>query len=1024
MGNSYDYISVILPLNGHVINEIGQIIDSISFKNLKEINLDAFIKQFGESFDMKAILNYSEVQNVDSLKNCRSAVYISSNNSYICQNCQYDYILDNKTNICHFVDRNNDIYFNKYYYCNITNKGTQENPLYACDSDWQRDKFFTLVTYENNQKKFLEAKGELEGCTEADGDTTYIKTVYNCNKCSFGYALYFSRFYGRFICQNIKMKITRKKDISLDLFEDIDIKVQINNETKTCDKEYLFTPDGENCYRCDNDKLGIPGCKGGCSFSLERNNIIKCEGECKSGYIESSKGVCSECSDISEGCHECHYENNTDNILDSEGIIRKRNFVCDYCEEGYIKYSNGTCVDCEDLDLDDCNRCEVDPNNNEKYICTQCKDNYFLDYEGECEICDGDEFKGFNVNRCIDCDDTEGGGIANCHYCESNGEKPKCLECKSGYILLSNNNTCLDIIKNEELQAFDNCIMLTLDNNKLICSKCQDKYSLVNNAECVYTPTLYDKYFSIYHQVYFYSTFKNKYNSSIKYTDIYNEYKNSDFFYQQNIYLYPCEESINVGTKENPLYSCIKCYNDSYEHKPKNYIPPAKVTDVNSKLSFCLDTKKIEDLEYCLEATQTLKDGKQVFNCTQCVKNSALALNKLTNTFYCKSTNATNKCVVLYCKNCNPNNGYICEECLPDYEVNSVSGSCVKKTEVIPAVTWKDIYRLNMNGEKKINNQYIHGPSLRMVGITSSQINTRHAFLIYLTFKIKVSTRYLEDNGELRIPAICEVVEGVEETSNDVNLVEYECIGNSTEDKNWDDYQLNNIEEDNNGNALKKSNLNEMVADMKEKGTFDNLEKTTSDFTYEDLIKIVIFQMKEKIDSIKATDFKFNFKIEGTLNKDIISETITLKREFDLAEVDTKANCEFTIRTDLTADLSCNFDVNNHKDIKTFSFKTAQVNTEDNEIYLSKLNDIVLINSEEEDDDDNKTVIIVVIVVCCVVGAALIGVGIYFLVRKLKSAKKGLNMKNTDGNNKDVIKPSEINEGGESEGRHIAFQNK
>ena len=329
-----------------------------------------------------------------------------------------------------------------------------------------------------------------------------------------------------------------------------------------------------------------------------------------------------------------------------------------------------------------------------------------------------------------------------------------------------------------------------------------------------------------------------------------------------------------------------------------------------------------------------------------------------------------------------------------------------------------------MNGEKKINNQYIHGPSLRMVGITSSQINTRHAFLIYLTFKIKVSTRYLEDNGELRIPAICEVVEGVEETSNDVNLVEYECIGNSTEDKNWDNYQLNNIEEDNNGNALKKSNLNEMVADMKEKGTFQNIAKTTSDFTYEDLIKIVIFQMKEKIDSIKATDFKFNFKIEGTLNKDIISETITLKREFDLAEVDTKANCEFTIRTDLTADLSCNFDVNNHKDIKTFSFKTAQVNTEDNEIYLSKLNDIVLINSEEEDDDDNKTVIIVVIVVCCVVGAALIGVGIYFLVRKLKSAKKGLNMKNTDGNNKDVIKPSEINEGGESEGRHIAFQNK
>ena len=310
-----------------------------------------------------------------------------------------------------------------------------------------------------------------------------------------------------------------------------------------------------------------------------------------------------------------------------------------------------------------------------------------------------------------------------------------------------------------------------------------------------------------------------------------------------------------------------------------------------------------------------------------------------------------------------------------------------------------------------------------MVGITSSQINTRHAFLIYMTFKIKISTRYLEDDGEIKIPAICEVVEGVEETSNDVNLVEYECIGNSTEDKNWDNYQLNNIEEDNNGNSLKKSNLNEMVAEMKEKGTFEKVDKTTSDFTYEELMKIVIFQMKQKIDSIKANDFKFNFKIDGTLNKDIISETTTLKREFDLAEVDTKANCEFTIRTDLTADLSCDLDVNNYKDVKTFSFKTSQINTDDNEIYLSKFNDIILINSEEE-DDDNKTVIIVVIVVCCVVVAALLGLGVYFLVRKLKSSKKGLNMKNIDENNKDTIKQNEINEPGDSAVRKIRFENK
>jgi hypothetical protein len=69
--------------------------------------------------------------------------------------------------------------------------------------------------------------------------------------------------------------------------------------------------------------------------------------------------------------------------------------------------------------------------------------------------------------------------------------------------------------------------------------------------------------------------------------------------------------------------------------------------------------------------------------------------------------NATSKCVVLYCKTCNPHDGYKCDECLPDYSIDSLTGSCVKTTEVIPAVTWKDIYRLNMNREKLINNRYI-----------------------------------------------------------------------------------------------------------------------------------------------------------------------------------------------------------------------------------------------------------------------------------------------------------------------------
>ena len=208
------------------------------------------------------------------------------------------------------------------------------------------------------------------------------------------------------------------------------------------------------------------------------------------------------------------------------------------------------------------------------------------------------------------------------------------------------------------------------------------------------------------------------------------------------------------------------------------------------------------------------------------------------------------KCLVLYCKKCNSYDNYICDECFQDYEVNSLTGYCIKKTELVPAVTWKDIYRLKLNHNKYINIKYITGPSLRMRGITSSQINTRHGLLIYLIFELKHSLRNLEEKDIIKIPAICEVLEEVEETDNDVNMVEYECIGNMTNitDDNLTDYKLENIEEGNNGNLSKNSNLNELVSEIKEEiKDLENLENTEeSKFTLENLVNIAIFEMKKK----------------------------------------------------------------------------------------------------------------------------------------------------------------------------------
>ena len=43
-----------------------------------------------------------------------------------------------------------------------------------------------------------------------------------------------------------------------------------------------------------------------------------------------------------------------------------------------------------------------------------------------------------------------------------------------------------------------------------------------------------------------------------------------------------------------------------------------------------------------------------------------------------------------------------------------------------------------------------------------------------------------------------------------------------------------------------------------------------------------------------------------------------------------------------------------NKNIQEFSFKTSEISTDNNKIYLSKFNDIILINNEQKDKEDEK----------------------------------------------------------------------
>ena len=75
-------------------------------------------------------------------------------------------------------------------------------------------------------------------------------------------------------------------------------------------KAYISLLMQKNCFKCDNENVGMPGCSWQCSFSLERNETLKCETECKEGYIEVLKGICEPCNSVKKGCALCHYETN------------------------------------------------------------------------------------------------------------------------------------------------------------------------------------------------------------------------------------------------------------------------------------------------------------------------------------------------------------------------------------------------------------------------------------------------------------------------------------------------------------------------------------------------------------------------------------------------------------------------------------------------------------------------------------------------------------------------------------------
>ena len=318
-------------------------------------------------------------------------------------------------------------------------------------------------------------------------------------------------------------------------------------------------------------------------------------------------------------------------------------------------------------------------------------------------------------------------------------------------------------------------------------------------GKCKIISDIYDFYllikdyalYSNYHSAY---SINNRYTYTYLYAD--------ELFYIRNYPYYPCQEAKNLGTSEKPIYSCTKCYSIfEYDKAYQDREISIKIINPRNNVSSCIIRKK-EFLKNCIEAINKTKDGIEKYDCLKCYGDTKLKYDKKTKIHYCENNNMAKKCMVKYCKVCQNGNNFFCSECISNnYIINKISGKCVEKSRVVPSITWKDIYKLEKNNESYvINYQIYNGPSLKLRGITTSQISKHHAFLIYLNFKLNnLHLRNLEEKNEIVIlPAVCEVKSDLEESQYEVNIVDYECFSKNTNETDLTNYELENITEGDN----------------------------------------------------------------------------------------------------------------------------------------------------------------------------------------------------------------------------------
>jgi hypothetical protein len=279
---------------------------------------------------------------------------------------------------------------------------------------------------------------------------------------------------------------------------------------------------------------------------------------------------------------------------------------------------------------------------------------------------------------------------------------------------------------------------------------------------------------------------------------------------------------------------------------------------------------------------------------------------------------------------------------------------------------------------------------------------------------LEESNKEVNETEVIYVPTICQVDDNYDEAKNRVNEVIYECIGNRTGEDQFkeDEVVLQNIVLDNPNNSnhdnistnnefVKNSNFDKMISNTDLQVI---INKDTSSFNFSMLSEIVTFEMEDVINQI-SNNYIFDFTIYGKINKDM-NET-TLKAVLEFVEINKPAECDFNIRDNQKADIKCNINLENYKEYKEFTFKTIEIEFENQvgSIFLNRFNEIKLVYDEKKAEEEKKKTDILKIVLIIVADILVVAIVIFIFV-----LKKVLSQKVTD--NKNIISsnnPKNIN---------------